>query len=104
MKTYAIGMKISQNVYFGVLFPLKQEKFEKAVDRLEITENRSLLTESGDITDTVEKGLRKFENHPIIIKIRNTIPDGPQFEFVKVTEEEMLQELHVLTLRHIGGS
>ena len=72
------------------------EFFEKAVDGLGITENRSLLTESGDITDTVEKALRKFENHPSIIKIKNTIPDGPQFEFVKVTEEEMLQELHAL--------
>ena len=41
------------------------EFFEKAVDGLGITENTTLLTEVGDITDTVEKALKSLKITPV---------------------------------------
>ena len=56
----------------------------------------SFLTDTSDITDIVEKALRKFENHPSILKIKSFIPHDRKFEFQKVTLEEMQVEIHAL--------
>ena len=54
------------------------------------------MTDTSDITDIVEKALRKFENHPSILKIKSFIPNDRKFEFEKVTLEEMQIEIHAL--------
>ena len=73
------------------------EFFEKAVENLGIVENTSLLTDASDITDSVEKALKKFEKHPSILKIKTSIPNTRKFEFQNVSVEDMQIEIHACT-------
>ena len=59
------------------------------MENLGIVENASFLTDASDITDPVEKALKKFKNHPSILKTKSYIPNTQTFEFQKVTLEEM---------------
>ena len=72
------------------------EFFEKAVDGLGITENGSFLTDASDATDKVEKALKKFKNHPSILRIKSSVPITGRFEFQKITVEDILLEIEAL--------
>ena len=72
---------------------------EKAVDGLGITENGSFLTDASDVTDKVEKALKKFKNHPSILRIKSSVPITGRFEFQKITVEDILLEIEALKER-----
>ena len=41
--------------------------FETAVNSVGITENKHLLTETGNLEDPIKISIKKFENHPSIL-------------------------------------
>ena len=47
--------------------------FSAAVNSLDIIENISLLTETENLEDPVEIVIKKFENHPSVLLIKETI-------------------------------
>ena len=47
--------------------------FETAVNSIGITENKHLLTETGNLEDPVKTSVKKFENHPSILSINENI-------------------------------
>ena len=47
--------------------------FETAVNSIGITENKHLLTETGNLEDPGKTSVKKFENHPSIFSINENI-------------------------------
>ena len=47
--------------------------FSTAVNSLDITENKSLLTETENLEDPVEIAIKVFENHPSVLSVKETI-------------------------------
>ena len=47
--------------------------FSAAVNSFDIIENISLLTETENLEDRVEIAIKKFENHPSVLLIKETI-------------------------------
>ena len=46
--------------------------FSTAVNSLDIIENKSLLTETENLEDPVGIAIKKFENHPSALSIKET--------------------------------
>ena len=65
--------------------------FKNAVKSLDITENSFLLTFANE-SDPVEKSIKKFENHPSILKIKEKV-FNPYFSFSPITYEEVQKEV-----------
>ena len=63
--------------------------FTNNTDSLPISIKDSLLLPTSDILDPVEKSLKKYEAHPSICKIKNTMMLSDKFELRKVTTEEV---------------
>ena len=68
--------------------------FKNAVKSLDITENRDLLT-SVNISDPVEKCIKKFENHPSILKIKEKM-SGASFSLTSIGYEQVQKEVQNL--------
>ena len=47
--------------------------FETAVNSISITENKQLLTENGNLEDSIEISIKKFKNNPSILSIDEDI-------------------------------
>ena len=62
--------------------------FANITDSLGITVNDSLLLPTSDILDPIDKSVKKYEAHPSICKIKDTVKFSDKFEFRKVTTEE----------------
>ena len=58
--------------------------FLNAVKSLNILQNEYLMTDSGNLADPVEIAMKKIENHPSIIDIKNMIEVDKEFSFSKV--------------------
>ena len=56
---------------------------KNAVDSLDISENRLLLTATESLTDPVEIAIKKFESHPSIFDIKDNI-NNSKFNFSEV--------------------
>ena len=67
--------------------------FGKAVDNLEIKENRYLLNYNYSDQGEVENIISKFKYHPSILLIRTKVNLGENLTFNEVTEEEVLNLL-----------
>lgn len=55
--------------------------FIEAVDSLELVDNRVLQTSIGTLTDPVKIALKRFEDHPSIIDIKEKVTMEKQFSF-----------------------
>ena len=71
--------------------------FINSVESLDIVENNALLTFTGDLTDPVKIALKKFENHPSIIDIKDNVTIENKFSFSKVGIGDV--ELEVKSLK-----
>ena len=77
--------------------------FETAVNSIGITENKHLLTETGNLEDQIKISIKKFENLPSILSINENINVEQSFQFSKITSEEGLSEINILGSRKVGS-
>ena len=70
--------------------------FEKAVNSLDIRENKSLLTETKDIHGGAEVAIKKFEIHPSIISINENVKVESRFSFSEVNVSDIRLEIKCL--------
>ena len=77
--------------------------FETAVNSIGITENKQLLTENGNLEDSIEISIKKFKNHPSILSIDQDINVEQSFQFSEVTSEEVLSEINNLDSKNVGS-
>ena len=68
--------------------------FGKAVDNLEIIENRYLLNRDYQDQGEIENIISKFKYHPSILKIKNKVNITDLFKFNEVNEEQVLYQLN----------
>ena len=61
--------------------------FSTAVNSLDIIENKSLI-ETENLEDPVEIAIKKFENHPSVLSVKETININELFLFSEITSEE----------------
>jgi len=69
------------------------EFFAKAVDNLQILENRHLLNEDSQGQGDIENIISKFKYHPSILKIKEKVNIDQLFTFKEVTEEQVFEQL-----------
>ena len=55
--------------------------FSTAVNSLDIIENKSLVTETENLVDPAEIAIKKFENHPSVFSMKETININELFQF-----------------------
>ena len=67
-----------------------------SVESLDITENKVLLNDTGDLKVPVKIALKKFESHPSIIDINEKVTVENKFSFSKVRICDMLLEIRNL--------
>ena len=68
--------------------------FETAINFIGITENKHLLTDTGNLEDSFQISIRKFENHHSILSINENIYDEQPFQFSEITSsEKVLDEI-----------
>ena len=72
------------------------EFFKNSVESLNISENRYLINDTGNLDDPVEIAIKKFENHPSIIDIKQMIDLGTKFSFSKVCSSDIRHEIKSL--------
>ncbi len=70
--------------------------FKNSVELLNISENKYLVNDTGNLVDPVEVAIKKFQNHPSIIDIKKMIELGTTFSFSKVNISDIEYELKVL--------
>ena len=70
--------------------------FDDAVDELGDFDNESILTDTGNIIDPVQKAIKKFERHPSILKIQDEAPQNFPFSFIETTPDEIALEISAL--------
>lgn len=77
--------------------------FENAVKSLELSGSIYSLTNTGNLTDPVEKAIKRFEKHPSILAIKENINPGKNyFNFFEVTHTELVSELNQLDPKKSG--
>ena len=62
--------------------------FDSAVDKLNLKCDKDLLCDPINLTDPVDIAIKKFENHPSIVSIRENVSDR-NFVFKEVDSEEI---------------
>ena len=77
--------------------------FSTAVNSLDITENRSLLTETENLDNPVEIAIKKLENHPSVFSIKETININELFQFSEITSQEILYETNNLDNKKVAS-
>ena len=63
--------------------------FSNVVLNLNIEENSLYISDTEGITDPVLKAIKKYENHPSIVKIKENVDAGNKFNFSRVSSNEM---------------
>ena len=59
--------------------------FSTAVNSLDIIESKSLLTGTKNLENPVEIAIKKIENHPSVLSIKETIAVNGFFRFLEIT-------------------
>ena len=67
--------------------------FKNCVNSLNITENRSLITETNETLDRVDESIKRFENHPSIRTIKENVEIHQRFSFSEVTTDDIQLEI-----------
>ena len=78
------------------------EYFIESVKSLNITENKDVLTNTGDLNDPVEIALKKFNKHPSILKIKENVTVESKFSFSRINYSEMEVEVMNLNAKKTG--
>ena len=78
------GKTVTENKVAKIL----NQYFSTAVNSLEITENKSLLTETENLEDPVEIAIKEFENHPSVLSVKETININEIFQFSEITSDD----------------
>ena len=73
--------------------------FSAAVNSIDIIENKSLLTETKNLEDPIEMAIKKFENHPSVLSIKETISINELFQF----SDKILSEVNNLDNKKVGS-
>ena len=76
--------------------------FDKAVNNLEINENRLLLSDVSCLTDPIDITVHKFRNHPSIISIQQSVEIVHTFDFCEVSLDEIATEVNKLNNKKLG--
>ena len=90
------GTMVNQDSKTAEIF---NQYFANITDSLGISINDSLLLPTSDIQDPVDKSVKKYEAHPSICKIKNTMMLSGKFEFRMVTTEEVAIKIRQLNPR-----
>ena len=69
----------------------------------DIIENKCLPTETENLEDPVEIAIKKFENHPSVLSIKETININKLFQFSEITTEEILSVISNLENKKVGS-
>ena len=72
------------------------EFFKNSVESLNISKNRYLCTDTGDLIDHIEIIVKKIENHPSILNIKELIDIDTKFSFSKLNNADIEHELKSL--------
>ena len=78
------GKTVTENKVAKIL----NQYFSTAVNSLDITENKSLLTETENLEDPVEIAIKEFENHPSVLSVKETININEIFQFSEITSDD----------------
>ena len=70
--------------------------FNNSVESLHISENKYLINETGNISDNIERIIKKFSNHPSIIDIKEMIVLDTKFSFSEVNASDIELEIRSL--------
>ena len=70
--------------------------FYNSVKSLNMTVNRSILNDTGNLIDPVKIALKKFESHPSIISIKDNVSVISKFSFSKVNKFDIESEIKSL--------
>ena len=70
--------------------------FANITESLGISANEALLLPTNDIIDPIDKAVRKFESHPSICKIKESITLSERFEFREVVVEDVAIQIRKL--------
>ena len=79
-----------------------QHFFANAVNSLDITENRAILTDVKDIKGEVEKTIKMFEIHPSIINIKEKVKNDFRFSFTEINTDTIKAEIIKLKGNKMG--
>ena len=77
--------------------------FSTAVNSLDIIENKSLPTETGNLEDPVEMAIKKFEITLAFFQYRKLFNINELFQFSEITSEEILSEINNLDNEKVGS-
>ena len=72
------------------------EFFKNSVKSLHIPQNTCLINNTGNLIDPVDIALKKFENHPSVINIKEMIDLDTKFSFSKINSSDIEHELKSL--------
>ena len=72
---------------------LRKLFFVEFVKSLNINENKALLNPTGNLTDPVDIALKKFENHPSILDIKEQVSIDTKFSFSEVETSDIKTEI-----------
>ena len=73
-----------------------------AVSNLNIPETEYSSRKIGELTDVVSTAIRRYEDHPSVIKINGTVSTEQNFSFEHVTRDEIHRE--IVNLDHTKAS
>ena len=76
--------------------------FIDAVSSLGIRENKALENSTEYISDPVFIALKKFQDHPSILEIKNNVSIESEFSFSQITVNEMMTEINNLDVKKSG--
>ena len=77
--------------------------FQNATKNLDINENSYIKDETNEYTDTVEKAIYKYANHPSILLIKNNIRGATPFLFKEASLEDIEKEMLRLNPKKAGA-
>ena len=75
--------------------------FQSAVQKLEIKENSYLLTDNSDVADPIDAIIKKFENHPSILTIKENVKPS-SFMFTELSLLDIETEINKLNPKKSG--
>ena len=70
--------------------------FKNSVAALDIDDNKSLLTKTGNLKDPVQIALQKFKHHPSIYDIKDIVKTNTKFRFCKVGVDDVTKQIDIL--------
>lgn len=76
--------------------------FTNAVSSLGITENKSLLTETKNTNGGVEEVIKRFENHPSVVSIKENVKIDTRFKFSEIKVDDIRNEIKCLKPNKAG--